>query len=93
MVKSRRGKHGLRLFSRVWAPAHHVLKFADNAVGTLTNTAKGVLHQGLKGVNSLGASFAGHANGAIKGVLRTRKRKGSRKTRKNARKGSRKSRR
>lgn len=95
MPASRRsGKKSRGLFSRVWSPFHHALSVGEESVGAVTNTAKGVVRQGLRGVNSIGKSLTRHMNGTVRNVLgksrKTRKnRKGSRKTRRNARKNTR----
>lgn len=89
---SRKNRRGV--FSYVYRPVGHLIQAADSTVGAITNTTRNVVRSGLKGVNRVGRSVTGHANAAVSGLLRFKRkdRKASRKDRK-SRKASRKSRR
>ena len=89
---ARRGTRGTRrsrgIFSRLYSPIGHLLNASKESVGAVTNTAKGVVGEGIGGLDKIGRSVTGHANQAVKNVF-TRKggkrratRKGSKKTRK-----------
>ena len=81
---TRRSSRGI--FSRLYSPVGHLLSAGKESVGAVTNTAKGVVGEGVHGLDKIGRSVTKHANMAVKDVF-TRKRKGGGK-----RKGSRKSR-
>jgi hypothetical protein len=77
------------IFSRLYSPIGHLLSAGKESVGAVTNTAKGVVGEGIHGLDKIGRSVTRHANMAVKDVLR-RKRKGggtrkSRKSRRNTR--------
>jgi hypothetical protein len=77
-------RRGGGIFSKVlYGPVHEVLGFAGNTVGTITNTAKGVAHTGLRGVNRLGRSVTHRADAAVGKLLSRRNRKNRRNSRKN----------
>jgi hypothetical protein len=65
------------LFGKVYSPVGHALAFADEAVGTVTNTVGSVAKTGIRGVNRIGRSVTGHANAAVRNVF-SRKRKAGR---------------
>lgn len=85
---ARRGtrRSGRGIFSRLYAPVSHLLSAGKESVGAVTNTAKGVVGEGIHGLDKIGRSVTKHANMAVKDVL-SRKSGGKRKTR-----GTRKSR-
>lgn len=72
------------LFSRLYSPVGHLLSAGKESVGAVTNTAKGVVGQGVGGLDKIGRSVTKHANQAVKNVFSRKggKRKGSRKSRK-----------
>jgi len=83
--KSRTGRSN-GLFSRVYSPIGHGLRFGRNTTNTVTKTARNLGRLGFSRVNNIGKSFTGHLNGMIRNVF-TRKasRKNRRSTRKNRR--------
>ncbi len=81
---ARRGTRRSRgIFSRLYAPIGHLLSAGKESVGAVTNTAKGVVGEGIHGLDKIGRSVTKHANMAVKDVF-TRK-GGKRKTRKSRR--------
>jgi hypothetical protein len=92
----RRTRKATGLFRRLWSPFGHALMAGTESVGAVTNTAKGVVGVGAKGVNRVGKSITGHFNAAVSDLVRRKSRKAQaggkrRKSRKSMRK-SRKSR-
>lgn len=94
---SRASRKGI--FSRLYSPVGHLFMAGEESVGAVTNTAKGVVGQGLRGLNKIGRSVTGHANMAVRDLLKSRKnrkggkrntRKANRKNRKNTRRNNRK---
>jgi hypothetical protein len=87
---ARRGTRKSRnfgLFSRLYSPVGHLLAAGKESVGAVANTAKGVVGEGITGLDKIGRSVSGHANMAVRDLLKRKsrkggKRKGSRKTRK-----------
>jgi hypothetical protein len=87
---ARRGtrKTSRGVFSRLYSPVGHLLAAGKESVSAVTNTAKGVVGEGITGLNKIGRSVTTHANMAVKDVLKSRKggkrraTKGSRKSRK-----------
>ena len=79
---SRRG-----IFSRLYSPVGHLIMAGKESVGAVTNTAKGVVGQGLTGLDKIGKSVTGHANMAVHDLLKARK---SRKNRKGGKRNTRK---
>lgn len=75
------------LFSRLWSPFGHALMAGEESVGAVTNTAKGVVREGARGVNKIGRSITGHFNAAVTDLIR--KRKGERRTMKGGKKSTR----
>lgn len=84
------------LFSRLWSPFGHTLKAGEESVGAVTNTAKGVVSVGARGVNTIGRSITGHFNAAVHDLIKGRKNrrtmKGGRKTTRRNRKSTRRNR-
>jgi hypothetical protein len=79
---ARRGTRRSRgIFSRLYSPIGHLLSAGKESVGAVTNTAKGVVGEGIHGLDKIGRSVTKHANMAVKDVLK-RKSGGKRKTRK-----------
>ena len=72
------------LFSRLYSPVGHLLSAGKESVGAVTNTAKGVVGQGVGGLDKIGRSVTKHANQAVKDVFSRKggKRRGTRKSRK-----------
>jgi hypothetical protein len=79
MARTRRHGRSSGLLSRLWSPFGHATMAASNTVGAVTNTAKGVVGVGARGVNRIGRSITGHFNHAVKDLIKGRK---SRKNRK-----------
>jgi len=93
----RRTRKALGLFRRLWSPFGHALMAGTESVGAVTNTAKGVVGVGAKGVNRVGKSITGHFNAAVSDLVRRRAQAGGktrkgRKSTRRGRKGTRKSR-
>jgi hypothetical protein len=85
------------LFRRLWSPFSHALMAGTESVGAVTNTAKGVVGVGAKGVNRVGKSITGHFNAAVSDLVRRKSRKAQaggkgRKSTRRGRKGTRKGR-
>ena len=83
---ARRGTRRSRgIFSRLYSPIGHLLSAGKESVGAVTNTAKGVVGEGVHGLDRIGRSVTKHANMAVKDVFTRKggKRRGSRKNRKN----------
>lgn len=74
------------IFTRLYSPVGHLLSAGKESVGAVTNTAKGVVGQGIGGLDRIGRSVTGHANQAVRDVFSRkggkRRGRGSRKTRK-----------
>ena len=95
----RNRKNGL--FSRLWSPFGHTLMAGEESVGAVTNTAKGVVREGARGVNKIGRSITGHFNAAVHDLIKGRKnrrtmkggKKNTRRNRKNTRRNRRNTRR
>ncbi len=87
---ARRGTRRSRgIFSRLYAPIGHLLSAGKESVGAVTNTAKGVVGEGIHGLDKIGRSVTKHANMAVKDVFTRkggkRKARGTRKSRKSRR--------
>ena len=87
---ARRGTRRSRgIFSRLYSPIGHLLSAGKESVGAVTNTAKGVVGEGIHGLDKIGRSVSRHANMAVKDVFTRkggkRRGKGSRKSRKSRR--------
>lgn len=85
---TRRSSRGI--FSRLYSPIGHLLSAGKESVGAVTNTAKGVVGEGIHGLDKIGRSVTKHANMAVKDVFtrkggKRRATKGSRKSRKSRR--------
>ena len=78
--KSRRG-----LVSRLYRPLHHALVVGEEAVSAVTNTARNVVRTGIRGVDRVGTSVTGHADGAIRNLVSRKSRRGGSRSRKNRR--------
>jgi hypothetical protein len=80
------------LVSRLWSPFSHALSAGEETVGAVTNTAKGVVREGARGVNKIGKSVTGHFNAAIHDLIKARKNRKNmtRRNRKNTRRNNRK---
>ncbi len=78
----RKSRSGKKLFSRVYAPVHHLLAATRNVGHSLFTRSGRIVDQGLAAVNNVGSSVAKHANMAVRNVTR---RRASRKHRKNTR--------
>ena len=93
---ARRGTRKSRnfgIFGRLYSPVGHLLAAGKESVGAVANTAKGVVGEGITGLDKIGKSVSGHANMAVRDLLKRKSRKtsGGRRGRK-SRKASRKSR-
>lgn len=87
---ARRGtRRSKGIFSRLYSPIGHLLAAGKESVGAVTNTAKGVVGEGIHGLDKIGRSVTKHANMAVKDVFTRkggkRKAKGTRKSRKSRR--------
>ena len=85
---ARRGTRKSRgIFSRLYSPIGHLLSAGKESVGAVTNTAKGVVGEGIGGLDKIGRSVTKHANMAVKDVFSRKggKRRGTRKLRKSRR--------
>ena len=87
---ARRGTRKSRgIFSRLYSPIGHLLSAGKESVGAVTNTAKGVVGEGIHGLDKIGRSVTHHANMAVKDVFTRkggkRRATGSRKSRKSRR--------
>lgn len=78
-TSSRKGKG---LFSRLYSPIGHLFAASKESVGAVTNTAKGVVGEGIHGLDRIGRSVTGHANLAVRDLLARKSRKANRKSRK-----------
>lgn len=67
-TSTRKGMHH-GLLSRVYSPIHHTIMAAKNIVDT-----------GLSGIDNMGMSLVGHANGAVRNVFTRKSRKGGRRS-------------
>ena len=72
------------IFSRLYSPFGHLLSAGKESVGAVTNTAKGVVGEGVHGLDKIGRSVSKHANMAVKDVFTRKggKRRATRKSRK-----------
>jgi hypothetical protein len=77
MARSSTRRGGKGLFTRLYSPIGHLFLAGKESVGAVTNTAKGVVGEGIGGLDKIGRSVTGHANMAVRNVF-------SRKNRKNA---------
>lgn len=87
---ARRGtRRSKGIFSRLYSPIGHLLAAGKESVGAVTNTAKGVVGEGIHGLDKIGRSVTKHANMAVKDVFTRkggkRKARGTRKSRKSRR--------
>ena len=74
----RRGsRKSLGIFSRLYSPISHLLAAGKESVGAVTNTAKGVVGEGIGGLDKIGRSVTRHANMAVKDVLSRKRRNGT----------------
>ena len=84
---TRRSSRGI--FSRLYSPIGHLFAAGKESVGAVTNTAKGVVGEGIHGLDKIGRSVSKHANMAVKDVLTRkggkRRARGTRKSRKSKR--------
>lgn len=92
--RNRKNRRTNGLFQYVYRPVGHVISAADESVGAVANTGKGLLSTTFKGVNKVGRSVTGHLNMAVSGLLRPlggktrRNRRNSRKNRRNSRRNN-----
>ncbi len=84
---TRKNRRHSGLFGRLWSPFSHALMAGEESVGAVTNTAKGVVKEGARGVNRIGKSLTGHFNAAVTDLIKRRKSRKNRgnMTRKNRR--------
>lgn len=81
MVRSSTRRSSKGLFTRLYSPIGHLFLAGKESVGAVTNTAKGVVGEGIGGLDKIGRSVTGHANMAVRNVF-------SRKNRKNRKGGA-----
>jgi hypothetical protein len=79
MARSSSRKNRIGIFSRLYSPVGHLFMAGKESVGAVTNTAKGVVGEGLNGLNKIGRSVTGHANMAVNDLIKGKR---SRKNRK-----------
>lgn len=79
----RKSRSSKKLFSRVYAPVHHLLAATRNVGRSIFSRSGRIVDQGLGAVDNVGAAIVKHANMAVRNV--TRRRSTSRKHRKNTR--------
>jgi hypothetical protein len=84
MAKTR--KSGRGIFGFLMRPVSDLLQGTKGVVRKGSNTARNVVSRGINGVNAVGKTVTGAANGAIRNVNPFRGRKSSRKGRKSSRK-------
>ena len=80
---ARKSRSGRKLFSRVYAPVHHLLAATRNVGRSLFTRSGRVVDQGLAAVNNVGSAVAKHANMTVRNVTRRRGRKHRKNTRRN----------
>ena len=73
------------IVSRLYSPLHHAFLAGEEAVSAVTNTARNVVSTGIRGVDRIGRSVTGHADGAVRNVF-TRRRQGGGRRRRHSRK-------
>ena len=93
--RSRKGtRKGLRLFSRVYSPLHHLLKATENVSNSVFRRTGRIAKEGIAAVDNVGSSVMKHANMAVSNVIGRKSRKNrrnvSRKNRKNTMRKNRK---
>lgn len=77
------------VFGYVYRPVGHVISAANESVGAIANTGKGLISTTFRGVNKVGRSVTGHLNMAVSGLLKPisgktrRNRRANRKSRRN----------
>ena len=81
MAKTRKAGRGI--FGFLMRPVSALLQGTKGVVRKGTNTARNVVSRGINGVNSIGRTVSGAANGAIRNVNPFKGR--GRKSRKNSR--------
>ena len=86
MAKRRTSK--LNLFRRVYSPLNHLVTLTRNVSKKALNTTRNVVDKGLGLVQYTGRSVVGHANGAVRGVLRGSRRRGNMRRSSAARRGN-----
>lgn len=91
--KNRRGGN-VGVFGYVYKPVGHVISAANESVGAVANTGKGLVSTTARGVNRIGTSVTSHLNKAVSGLIapiykrrntRRANRKNTRRNRKNRR--------
>ena len=93
MAKTRKSGRG-GIFGFLMRPISGLLQGTKGVVRKGANTARNIVSRGINGVDAVGRTVTGAANGAIRNVNPFKGRKGSRrngrKSRKNSRRNSRK---
>ena len=79
MAKTRKSKG---IFGFLMKPISDLLQGTKGIVRKGSNTARNVVSRGINGVDAVGKTVTGAANGAIRNVNPFKGRKGSRKSRK-----------
>ena len=69
------------LFSKIYGPVSGVIGAVNDIFGTTTNTAKGIVRKGLRGINRVGRSVTSRTNKIVRNLV-SRKNRKSRKSRK-----------
>lgn len=74
-MPARRTRRSRGLFSKIYGPVSGVIGAVNDVFGTTTNTVKGVVHTGLRGVNRVGQSVTGRANKVVRNLVSRKNRK------------------
>lgn len=80
---ARKSRSSKKLFSRVYAPVHHLLAATRNVGRSIFSRSGRIVDQGLGAVDNVGSSIVRHANMAVRNVTRRRGRKHRKSTRRN----------
>lgn len=98
MVNTRRNRRNRRgntrrnsrkgLFGYAYSPVGHVISAANESVGAVANTGKGIISTTFKGVNRVGRSVTGHLNMAVSGLLKPIRTRRNRRNRRNSRRNN-----
>ena len=79
---ARKSRSSKKLFSRVYAPVHHLLAATRNVGRSIFSRSGRIVDQGLGAVDNVGSAIVKHANMAVRNVTR---RKSTRRNRKSTR--------
>ena len=88
MAKTRSTRK-LGLFRRIYSPLNHLVSATRNVGKTVFTRSGRIVNQGLGGIQNVGRSVVGHADGAVTNLLSRRKGRGSRRNRRASRRTNR----